>query len=93
MVSSALSLLYLVPVLGDWVSATHFAGDLMAVASVGLSIFVMVVTDTEHPPAAGTALGLVVGGWSLSAVLFVLIGAVMLSLANMVLRPRLTKLL
>ena len=25
--------------------------------SVGLSIFIMVITNTEHPPAAGTALG------------------------------------
>ena len=88
-----LSLLYLTPVVGDWVSGDHFAGDLMAVVSVGVSIFVMVVMDTEHPPAAGTALGLVVGGWALSAVLFVLIGEVMLSVAHMVLRPRLTNLL
>ncbi|MHA1860605.1 MAG: HPP family protein, partial [Candidatus Asgardarchaeia archaeon] len=34
--------------------------------AVGLSIFMMVVTDTEHPPAAGTALGVVVKGFSLN---------------------------
>ena len=29
-----------------------------AALAVGVAIFVMVVTDTEHPPAAGVALGL-----------------------------------
>ena len=30
--------------------------------AVGLSIFVMVTIDTEHPPAAGTALGAAIAG-------------------------------
>ena len=30
--------------------------------AVGLAIFIMVITDTEHPPAAGTALGAAIGG-------------------------------
>ena len=42
--------------------------DVMAALSVGLSILVMVSTDTAHPQAAGTALGLVIYGWSPSAV-------------------------
>ena len=71
---------------------SHVAGDLLAVLSVGLSIFLMVLTRTEHPPAAGTALGLVVGGWALSAVLFVLLGAVILSIVHMFTRRRLTNL-
>ena len=32
--------------------------------SVGLAIFFMVITDTEHPPAAGVALGLVLNPWA-----------------------------
>ena len=32
--------------------------------SVGLSIFLMTITNTEHPPAAATALGIVAHGWS-----------------------------
>lgn len=31
--------------------------------TVGLSIFIMTITDTEHPPAAGTAMGVVVKGF------------------------------
>ena len=53
----------------------------------------MAVTNTEHPPAAGTALGLVIVGWSWSAVLFIMSSAVILSLIRLILRPRLINLL
>jgi len=65
---------------------------LAAALSVGLAILLMVITDTEHPPAAGTALGIVAYGWSLWTVLFVLIFAVALSLARFLLRPWLREL-
>ncbi|MDA1347472.1 MAG: HPP family protein [Chloroflexi bacterium] len=67
--------------------------DVMAALSVGLSILIMVSTDTEHPPAAGTALGLVIYGWSPSAVFFILSSVIFLSLVRIVLRPRLINLL
>jgi len=50
--------------------------------AVGLSILVMVVTDTEHPPASGTALGVVTTGISLKVTLAVVTGAVILSLVH-----------
>ena len=34
--------------------------DIAAAMSVGIGIIVMVVTNTEHPPAAGTSLGLII---------------------------------
>ena len=43
--------------------------------AVGLSIIIMVVTDTEHPPASGTALGVAISGFS-PRVLFALIASV-----------------
>ena len=87
------SLLYLVPVWGDAAATSNVARDTIAVLTVGLSILIMVLTNTEHPPAAGTALGLVVAGWTVSAVLFVLLGAVILSSMHLALRPRLQNLL
>lgn len=63
-----------------------------AALSVGLAILLMVSTDTEHPPAAGTAVGIVASGWSSSAVLFVLIFAVVLSLVRYLLKPWLREL-
>ena len=91
-IGSGLAMLYLVSGFGEMVAGSHLAVDIMAVLSVGMSILVMVLTDTEHPPAAGTALGLVVSGWSPSSVLFVLLGAVLLSLVHLLLRSRLTNL-
>ena len=67
--------------------------DLMAAASVGSGIFIMVVTDAEHPPAAGTTLGLVVHGWSWSAVAFIMSCAVAPSLLRLLLGRRMVNLL
>ena len=66
--------------------------NLVAALSVGLSILLMVVTDTEHAPAAGTALGLVIPDWSWSAAVFILGAAVMLSAMRLILRPKLINL-
>ena len=60
-------------------TALHFAieGSL----AVGVALFLMAATDTEHGPAAGTALAVVIGGfsWSLAALLgasvFVMVAA------------------
>jgi CBS-domain-containing membrane protein len=54
--------------------------------SVGLSIFMMTITNTEHPPAAGTALGIVVQGWSYSTILVILITISLLSLTKYLLK-------
>ena len=54
--------------------------------SVGLSIFFMVITNTEHPPAAGTALGITIQGWSYSTILVILITISLLSLTKYLLK-------
>ncbi len=51
----------------DWGSVLIAMGAI----SVGLSIFGMVITDTEHPPAAGLALALVLNSWDLSTLLVI----------------------
>jgi len=82
-------------------AADKFFYILAAALAVGLAIFLMVITDTEHPPAAGTALGIVVFGpalaWSFGwpfwrLVLFVLVFAIALSLVRFLLRPWLKEL-
>ena len=90
-VASGFALLHLTPV-GGFAAESHLASDLMAAAAVGLTILIMVSSNTEHPPAAGTVLGLAIEGWALSAVFFVLLGAVMLSVVHAFLRPRLINL-
>ena len=54
--------------------------------AVGLAIFLMAITNTEHPPAAATALGIVIGGWSNGVIIFILLGAVSLALTRRLLR-------
>lgn len=49
-------------------------------SSVALSLFFMTITNTEHPPAASTALGIVAYGCSWQMVLFILIFAVGLAI-------------
>jgi CBS-domain-containing membrane protein len=61
--------------------------------SVVLSLFVMTVTDTEHPPAASTALGIAAFGVSWQIVVFVISFAVFLSLARRLLKPWLKDLI
>jgi CBS-domain-containing membrane protein len=60
--------------------------------AVGLSIFTMVVTDTEHPPASGTALGVAITGMSPDVVVAVVLGIVLLSLIHRFFKPYLRDL-
>lgn len=60
--------------------------------AVGLSIFTMVVTDTEHPPASGTALSIAMTGFSLSTAIFVIASIIILSLIHYFFKPYLRDL-
>jgi CBS-domain-containing membrane protein len=61
--------------------------------SVVLSLFVMTATNTEHPPAASTALGIATYGFSWETVVFVIFFAVFLSLTRRLLKPWLKDLI
>jgi CBS-domain-containing membrane protein len=67
-----------------------------AAASVGLSIFIMVATDTEHPPAGSTALAFVLhavdAGDLISFTVVILVSALIISGVKHVLNPRLKDL-
>ena len=92
-VGTALAFVLQIPALESASEEFRYIRDIAAALSVGMSIFVMVVTNTEHPPAAGTALGLLIPGWTLSAVTFILLSALILSIIRLVLRPKLINLL
>jgi CBS-domain-containing membrane protein len=66
---------------------------LFGALAVGLAIFTMVITNTEHPPAASLALGLAINGCTLEEVLLILIGIVTLALAKHFLKPLLRNLI
>ena len=60
--------------------------------AVGLSILIMTITDTEHPPAAGIALGLVINEWVYLTVIFILSSVLVLFVVKSLLKPILVDL-
>jgi CBS-domain-containing membrane protein len=88
-------------ILSDWYPAllaaliphnAELTAILIHALAVGISIFLMVSLDMEHPPAAATALGLVINGYSTKVVLAVLTSAVILSIAHRTMRKYLRDL-
>ena len=66
---------------------------LAGAVATGLAMFFMVVTDTEHPPAAALALGFVLNEWSLATILAVLSGITLIVVIKEALRGKLVDLL
>jgi len=58
-----------------------------------LTMFVMVVTKTEHPPAAALALGLVLNEWDLLTLVVVIVGVIALSIFKRLVLPILMDLM
>ena len=54
--------------------------------AVGLSIFIMVVVDMEHPPAAGTALGVVITGFRWEVAIAIVTAVLVLSFVHFAFR-------
>jgi CBS-domain-containing membrane protein len=65
---------------------SRFSIILVDALAVGLAFFGMLVTDTEHPPAAGTALSAAMIGWSWPFIGATLLGAGLLILFQCVLK-------
>jgi len=80
------SLCALIPHPSLWCSILSYS------LAVGLSIFIMLVIDMGHPPAAATALGLAIMGFSSNAAIAVVTSAVLLALAHHFLKPFLRNL-
>ena len=53
--------------------------SLIYAIAVGMSFFIMVITDTEHPPGSATALGIVVSSFSWPVAITITASAVILS--------------
>ena len=67
--------------------------SIAAALAVGLGLLLMVATNTEHPPAAGVALGIVIDPWQWSAIAFVIVSALTLTAVRAALRPKMINLL
>jgi len=81
------SLCALIPQLSPLCSVTVYS------LAVGLSIFIMIITNTGHPPAAATALGVAIMGFTPPAIIAVITSVVVLSVAHHFLKPFLRNLI
>lgn len=78
--------------LGKLITGWEFTTLFVYALTIGLSIFLMAITNTEHPPAAGTALGIVGHAWSYQVIIFVLLFAIGLAAVRGLLGSRLRDL-
>ena len=77
LVGSAFSLALFILPIASVLDGVMPLRNLVLAALVGVLIVVMAVTDTEHPPAAGTVLGMSTRAWD-PEVFAIIIGAVVL---------------
>ncbi|MBN2541628.1 HPP family protein [bacterium] len=61
-------------------------------AAVGTAIFLMSITSTEHAPAAGISLGLVLNPWDYKTIIFILCAVLLLSSVQHFLKPHMLDL-
>jgi CBS-domain-containing membrane protein len=74
-------------------NADHAVMVIFGAIAISLAMFTMVVTRTEHPPAAALALGLVLNEWSLLTLFVVLSGVIALSMIKQLILPALLDLI
>ncbi len=75
---------------GGW---DHAVMVVCGALAISLAMFLMVITRTEHPPAAALALGLVLNEWNFITLLVVLAGVVLLSVIKRLILPVLLDLI
>ena len=75
---------------GGW---DHAIMVVFGALAISLAMFLMVITRTEHPPAAALAIGLVLNEWNFMTLLVVLAGVVVLSVIKRLVLPVLLDLI
>ncbi len=73
--------------------ATHQEMVVFGALATGVAMFLMVITKTEHPPAAALALGLVLNAWDWPTLAFIMGGITFLSIIKQIVMPLLMDLL
>ncbi len=85
----------LVDFFAEYVTGTQFTGDFSllfgfyAALAVGLAMLLMALTDTEHAPAAGTALAIVAHGLDWELAVFLMTMVLLLAGVHALLKDRL----
>jgi len=77
----------------DFFTNTEMSLIVFGAIAVGVAIFIMAITNTEHPPAAGIALGLVINKWDWITIIFILCAITWLTSIRKILKPHLLDLI
>ena len=93
LVGSALALVLFAAPVADFLEDKILGRNLSLALSVGVLILVMAVTDTEHPPAAGTVLGFSTRSWDPSTTAIIIAAVLLLALIKRLLSPYLRDLI
>lgn len=73
-------------------AGSHIFLVLSSALSIGFTSLLLVITDTEHPPAVGMALALLINDWSYISIAITLLAVVSLTAAKELLKPYLVNL-
>jgi CBS-domain-containing membrane protein len=92
LIASVLALLAGTDVGTEWITDVPSLFAVYTAVGVGLCMLAMAATNTEHPPAAGTALGVVAHGFDWELIIFVGTAVIMLVVLHRVFRSRMTNL-
>lgn len=71
---------------------SHVSLIVFGALATGIAMFLMVITKTEHPPAAALALGLVMNEWNVLTLLVIMTGVVALWACKRLVLPHLMDL-
>jgi CBS-domain-containing membrane protein len=77
---------------GRFLWIEDFSYVVFAAFAVGGAILLMVITNTEHPPAAGIALGFVLNDWNYRTIIIIASAILMMAIAKRLLKSRMTDL-
>jgi len=92
-IGSVFALLFFTPRVPSYLESQSLVHDAGLAAAVGILILVMALTDTEHPPAAGTVFAMATRPWDLEIVVVIIAAAVILAGFRTILGRRLKDLL
>jgi len=70
----------------------HFISIIVFSLAVGTTMLTMVIFDMEHPPAAGTALGIAITGFSWNVGIAIITSTILLGIIRTVFKPYLKDL-
>jgi CBS domain-containing membrane protein len=72
--------------INDYLRLTTYYDEFFGAVAVGMSIFIMVMFNVEHPPATALALGMIINTWTIYTLVTTVLAVMLILLCQYVLR-------